>query len=104
MNDEYSYSVLNFIMSMTSFNISLSALTTSNRIIDFNSTFNSLQIDILLLRLINLGVNGNLICGIKDFLLNRPQKVIVNDMVSKSIIVNIGAPQGTILSPLFFSL
>ncbi len=75
MNDEYRCSVLNFIMSMSSFNISLSALTTSNRIINFNSTFNSLRIDILLLRLINLGVNGNLICGIKDFLLNRPQKV-----------------------------
>ncbi len=75
MNDEYSYSVLNFIMSMTSFNISLSALTTSNRIINFNSTFNSLRIDILLLRLINLGVNGELIWWIKDFLLNRPQKV-----------------------------
>ncbi len=41
--------------------------------------------------------------GLKS-LLNRPQKVVVNDMVSKTIIVNTGVPQGTILSPLLFSL
>ncbi len=41
--------------------------------------------------------------GLKS-LLNRSQKVVVNDMVSKTIIVNTGVPQGTILSPLLFSL
>lgn len=69
---------------------------------DFSSAFNSIRIDIFWQRLINLGVNGDLIWWIKDFLLNHPQKVVVNDMVSKTIIVNTGVPQGTILSPFFF--
>lgn len=71
---------------------------------DFSSAFNSIRIDIFWQRLINLGVNGDLIWWIKDFLLNHPQKVVVNDMVSKTIIVNTGVPQGTILSPFLFLL
>lgn len=71
---------------------------------DFSSAFNSIRIDIFWQRLINFGINGDLIWWIKDFLLNHPQKVVVNDMVSKTIIVNTGVPQGTILSPFFFLL
>ena len=41
---------------------------------------------------------------ILDFLLNRPQTVKMNDKFSKPIILNTGAPQGCVLSPLLYSL
>jgi len=72
--------------------------------IDFSSAFNSIKIDVLLQRLLDLRVNGGLIWWIRDFLLNRPQRVVLNDKVSKTIVLNSGVPQGTILSPLLFSL
>ncbi len=54
--------------------------TTTNYVrillIDFSSAFNSIRIDILLQRLINLGVNGDPIWWIKDFLVHRPQKLV----------------------------
>ena len=54
--------------------------------IDFSSAFNS--IDPLIL----------------DFLRNRTQTVKVNNATSCPLALNIGAPQGCVLSPLLFSI
>ncbi len=62
-----------------------------------------MQIHILLQRLIDLGVNGGIIHWIRDFLSDRPQRVLVNGSVSDEIVLNTGAPQGTIFSPFLFS-
>ncbi len=43
--------------------------------IDFSS--GSMQIHILLQRLVNLGVTGGMVHWIKDFLTDRPQRVCV---------------------------
>ena len=72
--------------------------------IDFTSAFNSMQIHTLLQRLIDIGVNGGIIHLVRDFLSNRPQQVRVNETRSDTTVLNTGAPQGTILSPLLFSL
>ena len=72
--------------------------------IDFSSAFNSMQIHTLLQRLIDIGVNGGIIHLVRDFLSDRPQQVLVNDIRSDITVLNTGAPQGTILSPLLFSL
>ena len=72
--------------------------------IDFTLAFNSMQIHTLLQRLIDIGVNGGIIHLVRDFLSNRPQQVCVNDIRSDITVLNTGAPQGTILSPLLFSL
>ena len=39
-----------------------------------------------------------------DFLLNRPQFVKFNNVFSKTIVLNTGAPQGCVLSPILYSL
>jgi len=65
--------------------------------IDFTSAFNSMQIHTLLQRLIDIGVNGGIIS-------DRPQQVLVNNNRSDILVLNTGAPQGTILSPLLFSI
>ena len=43
-------------------------------------------------------------CWILDFLLNRPQTVKMNDKFFKPIVLNTGAPQGCVPSPLLYSL
>lgn len=72
--------------------------------IDFTSAFNSMQIHTLLQRLIDIGVNGGIIHLVRDFLSDRPQQVLVNNTRSDILVLNTGAPQGTILSPLLFSI
>ena len=63
-----------------------------------------MQIHTLLQRLIDIGVNGGIVHLVRDFLSDRPQQVRVNDTLSDITVLNTGAPQGTILSPLLFSL
>ena len=41
---------------------------------------------------------------ILDFLQDRPQSVRIGKQTSKEITLNVGAPQGCVLSPLLFSL
>ena len=94
---------------VTLFNIIAKHLQVTNHyarvlFIDFTSAFNTMQIHILLQRLVDLGVNGGIIHWVRDFLSNRPQRVRFSNTVSEEIVLNTGAPQGTILSPLLFSI
>lgn len=61
-----------------------------------------MQIHILLQRLFDTGINGGIIHLVRDFLSDRPQQVLVSNTRSDIIVLNSGAPQGTILSPLLF--
>ena len=72
--------------------------------VDFSSAFNTIEPYVLLKRLINMHVNTNIILWISDFLRERPQRVCVNGHMSDEIIVNVGAPQGCVLSPTLFSI
>ena len=72
--------------------------------IDFSSAFNSIEPVVLLKRLLDLNVNGNLILFINDFLKERPQRVLANGKLSDEIIISTGAPQGCVLSPTLFSI
>ena len=58
----------------------------------------------LLKRLIDLHVSSNLVQWIRDFLRDRPQPVCVNGYLSEEVILNSGAPQGCVLSPMLFSI
>ena len=71
---------------------------------DFSSAFNTLIPHILANKLINLNVNNTTVDWILEYLTSRPQYVRNGKEVSGTILTNIGAPQGTVLSPFLFSL
>ena len=70
---------------------------------DFSSAFNTIQPHILADKLSNFKLHNKTIAWLLDYLLARPQYVRL-DKASDIILTNIGAPQGTVLSPFLFSL
>ncbi len=72
--------------------------------IDYSGAFNTIVPTKLAVKLSDLGLNTSLCDWIQDFLTARPQVVKVGQFTSNSITLNIGAPQGCVLSPLLYSL
>ncbi len=72
--------------------------------IDYSSAFNTIVQIKLALKLTDLSLNSSLCDWIQDFLTGRPQVVKVGHFTSNSITLNLGAPQGCVLSPLLYSL
>ncbi|KAL0161432.1 hypothetical protein M9458_045157, partial [Cirrhinus mrigala] len=72
--------------------------------IDFSSAFNTIIPQQLTQKLVQLGLNTSLCNWLLDFLTGRPQVVRVGRNTSSTIILNTGAPQGCVLSPLLFTL
>ncbi len=72
--------------------------------IDYSSAFNTIVPIKLTNKLTGLGLNSSLCDWIQDFLTGRPQVVKVGQFTSNSITLNVGAPQGCVLSPLLYSL
>ncbi len=72
--------------------------------IDYSSAFNTIVPTKLAVKLSDLGLNTSLCDWIQDFLTARPQVVKVGQFTSNSITLNIGVPQGCVLSPLLYSL
>ena len=58
----------------------------------------------LLFRLATLGIKGRLLKVIRDFLQNRTFQVRINSSLSDTKNTSCGVPQGSILSPLIFSI
>ena len=57
----------------------------------------------LLFKLQTYGINGSLLQWFKDYLYNRQHKVFFNkDLLSNSLKINAGVPQGSIFRPLLF--
>ena len=72
--------------------------------VDFSSAFNTIQPHILASKLVNLNLNKKLILWIIDFLTHRCQYVKLNNVQSKIIYTNTGAPQGCVISPVLFTI
>ena len=72
--------------------------------IDFSSAFNTIIPGKLFDKLINMSLSPSVCRWILDFLLNRPQIVKLDGVCSDSVVLNTGAPQGCVLSPLLYSL
>ena len=71
---------------------------------DFSSAFNTIQPLRLSDKLVQMGVNAHLVSWITDYLTERPQFVRLKDCVSETVLCSTGAPQGTVLSPVLFTL
>ena len=71
---------------------------------DFSSAFNTIQPLLLREKLAGMGVEPGLVTWITDYLTGRPQFVRLGGLTSETVVSNIGAPQGTVLSPLLFTL
>jgi hypothetical protein len=69
--------------------------------IDYSSAFNTIVPSKLIIKLEVLGLICNLVL---DFLTGRPRVVKVGNNISTSLSLNVGAPQGCMLSPLLYSL
>ncbi len=72
--------------------------------IDFSSAFNTIRLHILMERLLQLEVNSTIIRCVESFLTDRSQCVRVNAAVSSPIMTNTEAPQGSVISPVLFTL
>ena len=72
--------------------------------IDFSSAFNTIQPHLMALKLLNLSVCPKLILWIISFLVNRSQSVSFHHALSDSRSTSTGSPQGTVLSPVLFTL
>ncbi len=72
--------------------------------IDYSSAFNTIVPTKLADKLSDLGLNTSLCDWIQDFLTGKPQVVKMGQITSNSITLNVGAPQGCVLSPLLYSL
>ena len=72
--------------------------------LDFSSAFNTIQPLILQNKLSAMQVDPHLITWITNYLIDRPQFVRLKDTTSDILISSTGAPQGTVLAPLPFTL
>ena len=65
--------------------------------LDFSSAFNTIQPLLLQETLIRMRVDPCLVAWISSYLTDRPQYVRLKDITSETVIISIGAPQGTVL-------
>ena len=72
--------------------------------IDFSSAFNAIYPHLLASKPLKLDVNPRLILWIVDFLVNHSQTVRHQAVLSSFHFICTGFPQGTVLSPILFTL
>ena len=72
--------------------------------LDLSKAFDTLNHDILIDKLNSYGIRGIANCWIKNYLSNRKQYVVYNNIPSSYSDIICGVPQGSILGPLLFLL
>ena len=70
--------------------------------LDFRKAFDRINLDVLITKLVDLGVRRSLLPWICSFLSDRKQRVKLGKTFSDWAKVNAGVPQGTKLGPIFF--
>jgi hypothetical protein len=73
--------------------------------LDFKRAFETIDRRVLIQKLQNIyGIGETVLNWFSSYLTNRRQKVKYEDVVSDSLLVEHGVPQGTVLGPLLFNL
>ena len=70
--------------------------------LDFSKAFDKLDFNITLQKLINMGITGNILRWITDFLTTWHQCVVVEGHKSDPFSMISGVPQGSVIGPLLF--
>ena len=68
--------------------------------IDFSKAFDKVSHNHLISKLKSYNLDTNVLGRISSFLKNRTQRVIVDNVLSESIDVTSGVPQGSVLGPI----
>ena len=73
-------------------------------LLDFQKAFDKVSHQHLLYKINYYGITGETHQWITDFLTNRTQQVLLESITSKTVPVQSGVPQGSVLGPLLFLL
>ena len=77
---------------------------TCGMFLDLSKAFDTVNHNILIHKLDHYGIRGKALYFLKSYLGNREQYVNLNNFKSNKSSINVGAPQGSVLGPLFFYL
>ena len=66
--------------------------------IDFKKAFDTIDSDLLLCKLMNYGFNNQSMFLIKNYFLNRKQITKIDTVLSDTVSINLGVPQGSIFN------
>lgn len=72
--------------------------------LDFAKAFDTVCHKKLIQCLESIGISGNCLAWIADYLSNRSQYVEINNIKSTSLEIFSGVPQGSLLGPILFSI